>query len=514
MLTYVCANESAIALMLTAALVPGVPWWATALVVALLWSAVALRWLPRKRRKTPLAAGVVTLLCALAFATSFAFSDLCVCLHPLHLSSGLSRRLSGSMCTDEAVCHVYATSSGDLVRRTAICARAPRCNRLTPKPQAHQMIVNFHVRFDGAPHERALDGASVLFGAPGATQRLARANATCFQMHDIPEEARFVCWAELNDLEPDSAYEVRPVLPAPFDRFATMKTTFRTVPLDGDVAFAFGGDYETGTSGKLLLAHARDRGARFLVIGGDLAYANGFSSCYRRWDEFLLELRENLPVPLVISLGNHDVSTYFFAPRSDIPFILQYFPMQTHLAGIDPQQRPTYSAHSAGNHLQVLSLDSDVVEPLNGTQLQWMRAQVQQHNKTWRFASYHYPIYTSKPSHTWMDDFIARAKRHWLPVFNQTIDVAAENHMHIFKRTYALAMDKVVGSSNSTNGTTYLGDGALGIHHGGHGQESWYTEAVLPTLHIYFATVNRHMLRIDAINQENETFSRIEKVKM
>lgn len=50
-----------------------------------------------------------------------------------------------------------------------------------------------------------------------------------------------------------------------------------------------------------------------IVVAGDISYANGMRSCYRRWDDWLttwhrhLRTVEGYLVPLVTSIGNHDV---------------------------------------------------------------------------------------------------------------------------------------------------------------------------------------------------------------
>ena len=48
------------------------------------------------------------------------------------------------------------------------------------------------------------------------------------------------------------------------------------------------------------------------VIGGDVVYDNGINSCFHSWDQFLdrfqsIFLAQNRLIPLILSVGNHDV---------------------------------------------------------------------------------------------------------------------------------------------------------------------------------------------------------------
>ena len=65
------------------------------------------------------------------------------------------------------------------------------------------------------------------------------------------------------------------------------------------------------------------RDTRLVVVAGDISYANGLRSCYRRWDEWLaiwhkhMKTVEGHLMPIITSIGNHDVGTLeACAPRA------------------------------------------------------------------------------------------------------------------------------------------------------------------------------------------------------
>ena len=53
----------------------------------------------------------------------------------------------------------------------------------------------------------------------------------------------------------------------------------------------------------------------FALIGGDIAYDNSLSSCYRRWDQFIMDWGqmntiEGHRVPMILAIGNHEAGGY------------------------------------------------------------------------------------------------------------------------------------------------------------------------------------------------------------
>ena len=57
----------------------------------------------------------------------------------------------------------------------------------------------------------------------------------------------------------------------------------------------------------------------FALIGGDLAYANGWAPCYLKWDMWLSQWEQHMVtpdgrmIPLIVAIGNHEAASFFGA---------------------------------------------------------------------------------------------------------------------------------------------------------------------------------------------------------
>jgi hypothetical protein len=111
-----------------------------------------------------------------------------------------------------------------------------------------------------------------------------------------------------------------------------------------------------------------------LFIGGDIAYDDGMRSCYYSWDNFYAvfeELNRRLDrlVPMVLSLGNHDVGHdalgehYTEKDISTIPYFFLYNPQQLNTGEkmATVMERSSYHAHRVGSSLHLI-LDSGYIK--------------------------------------------------------------------------------------------------------------------------------------------------------
>lgn len=83
--------------------------------------------------------------------------------------------------------------------------------------------------------------------------------------------------------------------------------------------------------------YAKTLNPQFIAIGGDIAYENGYSACYHRYDQVLSILQNTLisPVdqtiiPIIATIGNHEVDGNMKKiseePNGIVPFFFDYFP--------------------------------------------------------------------------------------------------------------------------------------------------------------------------------------------
>lgn len=75
---------------------------------------------------------------------------------------------------------------------------------------------------------------------------------------------------------------------------------------------AVGGDVSMTQQGKKITQNLVDYNPDIIIIGGDNTYDDGMRTCYYSWDNFYnlfdeLNNKLNRLVPLVMSVGNHDV---------------------------------------------------------------------------------------------------------------------------------------------------------------------------------------------------------------
>lgn len=138
-------------------------------------------------------------------------------------------------------------------------------------------------------------------------------------------------------------------------------------------------------------------------------------------------------------IGNHEAGGWS-QPRYHVGLYLRYFPHQLGLQGLDPQQRPLYHYHKLANHTAIVVLDSGIVEPINGIQLEWLKDALQKASQAGfknRLAYYHlamYPAVTFR--HQQMSEALQSA---WAPVFEKYgLTVAFEHHYHVYKRSHPM----------------------------------------------------------------------------
>eukprot|EP00019_Armaparvus_languidus_P002718 CAMPEP_0168597824 /NCGR_PEP_ID=MMETSP0420-20121227/10948_1 /TAXON_ID=498008 /ORGANISM="Pessonella sp." /LENGTH=350 /DNA_ID=CAMNT_0008634857 /DNA_START=446 /DNA_END=1494 /DNA_ORIENTATION=- len=349
---------------------------------------------------------------------------------------------------------------------------------------SNSVIVNFHA------NTATFARASVTFRLGDAHGELFREyNATCAHVDSIDEEQRVVCWADATQLQPGQTYSIDVKLFAneqqttPFARGPHLLPvdpsllTYRVPDPSKPITFIAGGDYQVGPDARALTKFAMLHKPQpsFAMLGGDVTYSNAIKTCYRRYDRFFREWYEVASsVPLIVSPGNHDAGSYFIggeidskklnvvARRRDVPFYIRYFPQHTNLQSTPINDRLTYHSHKLGNLISVLSIDANVIEPMNSTrQIEFIEETLSSTNST-SFDNVSLWFISSKK-------FIF-----YLPLFDKVpVSYSFEHHYHVFKATKSLLANAVVGDSNSTKGVTYLGDGAWGIDHNGQGVEHW-----------------------------------------
>jgi len=307
---------------------------------------------------------------------------------------------------------------------------------------------------------------------------------------------------ELRNLTPNCTFHF--IAGSPETGYTTEKS-FRSLPLKpSTLKFVTGGDMGVGDRTRALCREAAKHDPGFVLIGGDLAYANGRLSAWKLWRDYLAILEEELVrsdgtiIPILATIGNHevnnDIQSKNFFERS--PFYMHLFA---------PKDGPTYFRRSFGDLLVLLGLDTGHLVPHGGRQSQWLQYQLEQADEfPYLMACYHVPLY---PSHREYDGSSSQAGRKWwLPLFDRyRLSVGLENHDHTLKRTIPLYGNKPAPEGQ---GTIYIGDGCFGRDPRTVEPERWYLAHAKSTPHFWVVDLHADRVTMIAYDENGEEVDR------
>ena len=229
------------------------------------------------------------------------------------------------------------------------------------------------------------------------------------------------------------------------------------------IHFITGGDMDVGERSQRFMQIAGKLGPDFVMVGGDIAYANGrvsnagrWQQWFRMWQKFMVRSDGTL-IPVIAAIGNHEVAGGFHQSPEQAPFYLAYFP-QT-------DDRRTYFVRTLGKRAVFFVLDSGHANS-HALQRQWLdRIGKNYSNFPMKFALYHVPLFPSYRDP--MNEFSKLGRQHWMEAFDQLdLTAAFENHEHTLKRSPALHFKA---------GTKYRSDVAKEVNVGDQKNPVWQT---------------------------------------
>lgn len=323
---------------------------------------------------------------------------------------------------------------------------------------------------------------------------------------------------ELSGLMPDTIYEFRVG-----ERETVYK--FRTMPakLSHPISFVVGGDmYHDGLDTlRDTNRAAAATNPSFALVGGDIAYAasaipgilpdllTGWFDRWlgqnaKRWMEWLMAwsqdmvTEDGLLIPMIPTLGNHDVNGRFGQSPDAAPYFYTLFAFPG---------RQGYGVLDFGRYMSIIALDSGHTHSVGGKQSDWLETTLEERqNVPWKFAFYHVPAF---PSVRKQDaKMVPQILNHWVPLFDEyDLTAAFENHDHAYKRTH-----RIRDGLLDPNGVLYMGDGAWGIEKPRTpktSQERWYIANSAAERHFIFVTVFPDHVDFEGVSPENGvTFDR------
>ena len=193
-----------------------------------------------------------------------------------------------------------------------------------------------------------------------------------------------------------------------------------------------------------------------VVSSGDLVKSG---SDRDRWHEEFLTPAENLfaQVPILLSLGNHDLDLDAPKPRPLAPFWLENFVFPG-LPG-DPGYGRWFSVDAGGVHFIIL----DSTDESNEDQLRWLRedlAATNSRDADFRIAIFHHPPYSAGGHDSRM-----AVRKIWEPLLVQhQVDLVFNGHNHFYQRTWPVAGGQVQAKALPREGADVLLTGSAPIY--------------------------------------------------
>lgn len=242
---------------------------------------------------------------------------------------------------------------------------------------------------------------------------------------------------------------------------------FQTLPdqLDRPLRVAVGGDaYQETPIFIQMNALVASQAPDFVILGGDIAYAEGLSTALKthlwrveRWEQFFrlwtkqLVTPDGRMIPLLCTLGNHDVKEGFDHPTRHKVLFYQMVPL--------PEAGIPYQKVKIGQDVCFFLLDSGHSHPPGGKQAAWLEKELKAEATTpYKVPVYHIGAYPSDTSY--MHRGSVELRTEWVPLFEKYgVNVCMEHDSHTFKRTFPIREGKV----DRLQGIVYLGDGAWGV---------------------------------------------------
>jgi hypothetical protein len=259
--------------------------------------------------------------------------------------------------------------------------------------------------------------------------------------------------AELTGLAPGTDYQFRIGKQSPTYRFRTMPARATDT-----IHFISGGDCGVNVHAVANNVQAARQDPMFAVVGGDLGYDNGRSvevslAFLRNYSRHMVG-RDGRLIPMVASIGNHEVDGGYNQPRDKAPFFYALFD------GLYPETG--FASLDFGDYLSLVLLDTAHTTPIAGEQTAWLEKTLKARaERPHVLVVNHVPAY---PSYRRMEGSGGKPgtgegnRKHWVPLFQKyRVPVVFEHHDHTFKRTKPLLDGLADG-----NGVLYLGDGSWG----------------------------------------------------
>lgn len=271
---------------------------------------------------------------------------------------------------------------------------------------------------------------------------------------------------------------------------------FRTLPDDDrPIKVLSGGDMGTNKRIIEVSRAAMEEEPDIILIGGDISYANGKTKEIKKWDDWFDLMMEvmisprGFLTPIIVAIGNHEVTTGVALPWAKAPFYEQLFAQN---------QGKSFFVRQLGSHTSLIVLDTGHMNS-HDSQKEFIEQSLQKaQSREHRLALYHVPLY---PNHRSEGDILSSSGRSsWLELFDKYhLTAAFENHDHTLKRTHILRDHQI-----ATKGTVYVGDGCWGKNGRSSNPQRWYLKKADSKTHVWIAEVSSSSIEFKALGLRGE----------
>ncbi|KAG2378779.1 hypothetical protein C9374_007927 [Naegleria lovaniensis] len=222
----------------------------------------------------------------------------------------------------------------------------------------------------------------------------------------------------------------------------------------------------------------------FIAFTGNIAFDNGFLTCYGRWVKFLSRYQSialdsnNNSIPLLTAIGNHETLFWRFKANSenDLRPYRAFILHEINKTGASQEfSHMHYIFNENSTTCSMMVLDSHVVKS-HESQQSFIVSKYSSGVDKYRMVMYNMPLY---PSVSDFDTELSRnGRNYWSPLFTtHNVTLAFEGYDRSYKRTKVIAATAATNNGvnvspnvlvqNQTScsfslGTTHVGDGSMG----------------------------------------------------
>lgn len=289
------------------------------------------------------------------------------------------------------------------------------------------------------------------------------------------ETSAWLHTVELENLKPGQKYYVEIDHPELPDRFA-----FQTMPDENnrrELIFLAGGDSRSRRDVRREMNElAAQQNPDFVIFDGDFINT---ALDEQQWDEWFDDWHEQMitpdgrRIPVIPSIGNHEVDGSYLQPREKAPFYFHRF--------VVPEPRTRYVLKMSPD-LVLVTLDSDHIFEIT-TQTAWLDKTLQDYkNSRWKLVQYHVAAWPSVRD--FEGEIPKKIRSEWIPVLEKhDVDLVIEAHDHAYKKTVPIRNNQ----QDNENGIVYLGDGGWGapVRDVKNPEEYWWLDEAVKIDHFW-----------------------------